>query len=151
MVIDIGKVCVVHQHPCVVVPAYLPTVDVLDHDVVWWLTKFFCKIVTASVAFLHTFFFLNRKQLLWLNRKKKLHNFIYFSRVRKTCFTSTKFRGFENKQTIFFFTSLRVLCFSRVHTGGMGQEGVILGQEPISHPDWVLYLHVAILPYFFFF
>ena len=66
------------------------------------------------------------------------------------CFTSTKFRGFENKETkIFFFTSLRVLCFSRVRTGGIGQEGVILGQEPISHPDWVLYLRVAILPYFF--
>ena len=60
MVIGIGKVCAVHQRPCVVVPAYLPTVDVLDHDVVWWLTKFFCKIVTASVARLHTFF-LNRR------------------------------------------------------------------------------------------
>ena len=50
MVIGIGKVCDVHQHPCVVVPTYLPTDDVLDLDVVWWLTKFFCKIVTASVA-----------------------------------------------------------------------------------------------------
>ena len=68
MVIGIGKVCDVHQHPCVVVPAYLPTDDVLDLDVVWWLTKFFCKIVTASVALLHIFF-LNRKQLLWLNWK----------------------------------------------------------------------------------
>ena len=60
MVIGIGKVC---QHPCVVVPAYLPTDDVLDLDVVLC-----CKIVTASVALLHIFF-LNRKQLLWLNRK----------------------------------------------------------------------------------
>ena len=32
----------------------------------------------------------------------------------------------------------------------MGQEGVILGQQPISHPDWVLYLRVAILPFFSF-
>ena len=56
MVIGTGKVCTVHQCPCVDVPAYLPTVNVLDHDVVWWLTKFFCKIVTASVALLHTFF-----------------------------------------------------------------------------------------------
>ena len=56
MVIGIGKVCDVHQHPCVVVPAYLPTVDVLDHDDVWWLTKFFRKIVTASVALLDIFF-----------------------------------------------------------------------------------------------
>ena len=55
MVIGIGKVCDVHQQPCVV-PAYLPTFDVLDHDVVWWLTKFFCKIVTTSVALLHIFF-----------------------------------------------------------------------------------------------
>ena len=68
MVIGIGKVCDVHQHPCVDVPAYLPMFDVLDHDVVRWLTKFFCKIVTTSVALLHIFF-LNRKQLLWLNRK----------------------------------------------------------------------------------
>ena len=50
MVIGIGKVCDVHQHPCVVVPTNLPTDDVLDLDVVWWLTKFFCKLVTASVA-----------------------------------------------------------------------------------------------------
>ena len=57
MVIGIGKVCAVHQRPCVVVPAYHPTVDVLDHDVVWWLTKFFCKIVTASVALFHIFTF----------------------------------------------------------------------------------------------
>ena len=62
-------------------PVYLPTVDVLDHDVVWWLTKFFCKIVTASVGLLHTFF-LNRKQLLWLNRKKttQLHLFLQNSK-----------------------------------------------------------------------
>ena len=57
MEIGIGKVCAVHQRPCVVVPAYHPTVDVLDHDVVWWLTKFFCKIVTASVALFHIFTF----------------------------------------------------------------------------------------------
>jgi len=69
MVIAIGKVCDVHQHPCVVVPAYLPTVDVLDNDDVWWVTKFFRKIVTASVASTSSNFFLNRKQLLWLNRK----------------------------------------------------------------------------------
>ena len=56
MVIGTGKVCDAHQHPCVCVPVYLPTGDVLDHDVVWWLTKFFFRIVTATVALLHIFF-----------------------------------------------------------------------------------------------
>ena len=117
MVIGIGKVCAVHQRPCVVVPAYLPTVEVLDHDVVWWLTKFFLQNCHRIRSTSSHFFFLNRKQLLSFNRKKKLHNFIYFSRIRKTCFTSTKFRGFENKQTKnYFFTWLRVLCYSRVPT-----------------------------------
>ena len=107
MVKGIGKVCDVHQHPCVVVPAYLPTVDVLDNDDVW-----------------------------------SPHNLIYFSRVRKTCFTSNKFRSFENKQKKnYFFISLRVLCFSRVCTEDMGREQLY----------WVLYLRVAILPYFFSF
>ena len=63
MVTGIGKVCAVHQRPRVDVPAYLPTVDMLDHDVVWWLTKVF-RIRGSS-----SHFFLNRKQLLWLNRK----------------------------------------------------------------------------------
>ena len=50
MVVGIRKVCAVHQRPCALVPAYHPAVDVLDHDVVWWLAKFFCKILAASVS-----------------------------------------------------------------------------------------------------
>ena len=55
MVKSAGKVCAVHQRPCVLVPAYHPTVEVLDHDVVWLLTKFFGKIVAATIAFFSHF------------------------------------------------------------------------------------------------
>ena len=55
MVISVGKICAVHQRSCALVPAYHPTVEVLDYDVVWWLTKFFGKIVTATIAFFHIF------------------------------------------------------------------------------------------------
>ena len=100
MVIGIGKVRAVHQRPCVVVPAYLPTVDVLDHDVVWWLTKFFCKIVTASVALLHISF-LDRKQLLWLNRKQKLHNFISLE-FERCVLRALNFAVLKTKKQFFF-------------------------------------------------
>ena len=55
MVISVGKVCAVHQRSCALVLAYHPMVEVLDHGVVWWLTKFFGKIVAATKAFFHTF------------------------------------------------------------------------------------------------
>ena len=55
MVISVGKVCVVHQRSCALVLAYHPMVEVLDHGVVWWLTKFFGKIVAATIAIFHTF------------------------------------------------------------------------------------------------
>ena len=40
---------------CALVSVYHPTLEVLDHDVVWWLTKFFEKIVAATRAFFHIF------------------------------------------------------------------------------------------------
>ena len=118
MVIGIGKVCAVHQRPCVVVPAYLPTVDVLDHDVVWWLTKFFCRIVTASVALLHTFF-LNRKQLLWLNRKQKLHNFIFSLEFEGRVLRGLNFAVLKtNKQKKLFFSFVKsTVLFQGPHRG----------------------------------
>ena len=45
----------VHQCFCALVPAHHPTVEVLDHDVAWWLTKFFGKTVAAIIAFCHIF------------------------------------------------------------------------------------------------
>ena len=66
MVIGIGKVCAVHH----------ATVDVLDHDVVWWRTKFFCKIVTTSVALLHTFFSKPETTTMALPKKKYTTSFI---------------------------------------------------------------------------
>ena len=50
MVIGIGKVCAVHQRPCVVVPAYLPTVDVLDHDVFFFFFFFFSNRMFYSIT-----------------------------------------------------------------------------------------------------
>ena len=55
MVISVSKVCAVHHRPCVLVPAYHPTVEVLDHDVVWRQTKLFGKIVAAIMALFHIF------------------------------------------------------------------------------------------------
>ena len=47
MVISVGKVCAVHQRSYALVPACYPTVEVLDHDVLWWRTKFLGKIVAT--------------------------------------------------------------------------------------------------------